>query len=132
MERIAKITFEEAKELAKGRNELILDKEGIYYGLFIDDKLVSMTSVIEKKDIKLKANFTLPEYRGKGYFTKLLQYICANTGKKITARCLDTSLGIYLKNGFNKLWERQYKSFRITNVVRVNYGGQGDTSTLQA
>ncbi|WP_184663093.1 GNAT family N-acetyltransferase [Texcoconibacillus texcoconensis] len=52
------------------------DDEGFHYGLYIDGVLVSVVSLFPNGE---KAQFrkfaTLKEYQGKGYGTKLLQYV---------------------------------------------------------
>ncbi len=113
---IKRIKHEEAKEFAKTCELKVLnvDKNNSYYGLFIDNKLVSIASYkrVTSKDLRLKSNYTLAEYRRKGYCTLLIKTIMKyNPSEIYTAYCEESSLNIYLNLGFKLVKIRQNKNF---------------------
>jgi hypothetical protein len=92
----------------KGR--LIFRDNALYFGGFVDDKLISLISLIihKNKNAVIKTNFTLEGYRGQGFFTELnkycLDYAWAQGVKIITLNCLKDSLNIHLKQGA-RVWK---------------------------
>lgn len=113
---IKKIDYSKAKEFAKTCElwQLNIDKKNIYYGLYIQEKLVSICSYkqIGKNEARLKSNYTLKEYRNNGFMTTLINYIYAITNfKKYSAYCEKESLNIYLKLGFKLIKEKINKKF---------------------
>ena len=65
------------------------DKDGLHYGLFVNDKLTSIVSAwISKDEAQFRKFATLQAEQGKGYGTKLLTFLLAE---------LET-------NGINKVW----------------------------
>ena len=99
----------------------IVDR-GIYYAYLKDEKIVSIINITENKYYyKLHCNYTLPEYRGKGYFTELLKYILnIYYDKTLKADCLESSYKIYAKLGFNQKKEKQFKKFKIYYMEKLN------------
>lgn len=66
------------------------DKDGIHFGLFNDEKLVSVVSLfITGKEAQFRKFATDPEVQGSGYGTKLLQHmlIVAQQNKVNTIWC---------------------------------------------
>lgn len=52
------------------------DPEGLHYGLFVDDILVSVVSVFsEHGDYQFRKFATLEDYQGQGYGTALLKHV---------------------------------------------------------
>lgn len=113
---IKSIPYELAKSFAKTCElwNLNLDIDNKYYGFFYDEKLVSICSYkqIGKNEARIKSNYTLKEYRRKGFMTKMIDYIYQSTDYKIySAYCELESLNIYLKLGFVFLKERVNKKY---------------------
>lgn len=58
------------------------DADGKHFGLFVDDKLVSVISLfINKHEAQFRKFATLETEQGKGYGTKLLTYVISNVSK---------------------------------------------------
>lgn len=52
------------------------DPQGLHYGLFVDQRLVSIVSAfIVKGEAQFRKFATLPEEQGKGYGSQLLTYL---------------------------------------------------------
>ncbi len=65
------------------------DMFGKHFGLFVDDKIVSVVSLFGgSKEIQFRKFATLKEYQGRGYGTVLLKHI----------------IEIAKKEGYQKLW----------------------------
>lgn len=107
---------------------LIFNKStNIYWGYFLDDKLIGFCGLMIKKNkVILKNGFVLKSYRNKGIYTKLNEqrnkYINTLNINIIESNVTDKSINYHLKNGaiiikefkscktiqYNKLWhERQ-------------------------
>jgi RimJ/RimL family protein N-acetyltransferase len=92
------------------KSRLIFRDGGFYFGGFLDDKLVSLIYLVIHKNgnATIGTNYTLKEYRGKGYFTELnkftLKYAWDQGVKSITLNCLEDSVGIHLKQGA-RVWK---------------------------
>ncbi len=83
------------------------DKEGNHFGLFEGDELVSIVSLFYKnQEVQFRKFATLIEYQGKGYGTKLLEFVfkkAENKGVKriwCNARCNKTAF--YAKFGMKE------------------------------
>jgi len=82
------------------------DKSGVcYFGGFIDGSLISLICLVinKNKTGRIKSNFTVEEYRDKGYFTQLNRY-CLGYAKdcgvtRILLNCLDDSVGVHERCG---------------------------------
>jgi len=97
------------------------DEKNQYYGVYIDDTLVSIASIYQMKngEIRFKSNYTLVNYRGNGYMTMLIKYILANIqSKKYSAHCFETSYKIYYKLGFVQTALKHYKHFDIYEMKK--------------
>lgn len=86
------------------------DDKGLHLGLYIADTLVSVISVFEEgDDVQFRKFATEIAMQGKGYGTKLLQYVmdwAVNTGKKsiwCNARIMATEM--YRKFGMQPVGE---------------------------
>jgi RimJ/RimL family protein N-acetyltransferase len=92
------------------KSRLIFRDGGLYFGGFLDDKLVSLIYLVIHKNgnATIGTNYTLKEYRGRGYFTELnkftLKYARDQGVKSITLNCLEDSVGIHLKQGA-RVWK---------------------------
>lgn len=69
-----------------------------------EEKLIGITGIVFLKDkAKLKNHYILPEYRGRGYFKKALDWSIEMVKTKgihiIEANCTDMSINEYLKRG---------------------------------
>ena len=52
------------------------DENGIHFGLFVEENLISVVSVfIHGREAQFRKFATLEQFQGKGYGSKLLQYI---------------------------------------------------------
>jgi hypothetical protein len=122
MIRIAPVEIAEVDRLlGRGPAKFLLVKPGdAFYGVWRDGELVSVGAVGRVgKRIKLRANYTPPIFRRRGYFSLLLGNLIARYGStEMLADCLDPSLAIYLRHGFVVQRTRQCKDYRITYVRR--------------
>lgn len=87
-------------------------KSTTLFGLFIDNELVAYTGIIFQKNKAIFKNHYVPDqYRGKGYFKKLLDFSLEVTKDKkiIEATCTKMSLNQYIKSGFKVI--KQYKLY---------------------
>jgi len=82
----------------------------VYFGGFIDEKLVTLSCLViyKSKSATIKANFTLEEHRGKGYFSELNKYVLAyardHSVEVINLNCLKDSVDIHVKHGA-RIWK---------------------------
>lgn len=89
---------------------LIFKDTAQYFGGYIGEELVCFMGLVVHKNgnATIKANFTLPGHRGKGYFTELNKHVLAlarSQGvKRILLNCLQDSVGIHMKCGA-RLWK---------------------------
>lgn len=119
------ISYDEIKGLNISDKRLIFSPHAQYYALVDGDIVKSVISVkVAKNGVKLQGNYTFPEYRGQGLFTKLLRCIMNIYSENINiyADCLNTSVGIYLRNGFELYEIKEYKSFTIYKVRLLSNG----------
>lgn len=103
-----KITFEEVKPFAatakKERVSFENPAEAEWYGIFEDDRLVSFFCLVTKgKTARFKSNYTLPEYRRRGYLQRFIDFAIAECMKRkvhvMTAFCTPLSVKSHLRNG---------------------------------
>ena len=84
------------------------DEDGIHFGLFHDDKLISVVSCFEKNDgnIQFRKFATIKEFQNQGFGTALLKYILAfaeeQKMKKIWCNARTTAIGFYQKLGLKE------------------------------
>lgn len=88
-----------------------------YYGGFVDNKLIGFTSIqLYGKKAKFNNSYVFKEYRGNGYYKKLLDYrieLVKQMGcNEIVASCTKMSLPEFLKRG--AVIEKEFKI--CTNV----------------
>lgn len=105
--------------------------EVLYWGYFEEDRLVGLTSLVIYKNHtgRIKASFVLPEYRGKGIFSKL-NSVCLNQArsrklKQVLLNCLPDSVSIHEKNGavvYKKTKTITYMVYRLWK----EYNDSGD------
>ncbi|WP_113926222.1 GNAT family N-acetyltransferase [Cognataquiflexum aquatile] len=63
------------------------DENGIHFGLFVEENLISVVSVfIHGQEAQFRKFATLEQFQGKGYGSKLLQYIFDFLEEKNTNR----------------------------------------------
>ena len=63
------------------------DEHGIHFGLFVEENLISVVSVfIRGQEAQFRKFATLEQFQGKGYGSKLLQYIFDFLEEKNTSR----------------------------------------------
>lgn len=63
--------------------EVAEDKEGTHFGLFEDNKIISVISLFYKdKEVQFRKFATLTTEQGKGYGTKLLKFVFNEADKK--------------------------------------------------
>ena len=104
-----------------------VDKDNIYYGIYDDyDKLLSLCSykAIGKNEARLKSNYTLKDYRKKGFMTTLINYIYHTTNfNTYSAYCEKESVKIYLKLGFKFIKTKINKKFTCYIVKKEKKNG---------
>ena len=91
------------------------DELAQHYGVYIDDKLVSVASIyIDDNRARLRKFATLSEFQGQGFGSYLLTHIFNNLKeKKVTHFWCDArveSCGFYTKLGMKTKGEQFYKS----------------------
>ena len=84
------------------------DEYGIHFGLFFDNKLISVVSCFEKEDgsMQFRKFATLKEYQHQGFGSALLNYILAfaedQKKKRIWCNARTTAIGFYQKLGLKE------------------------------
>lgn len=91
------------------------DANGIHFGLFVADQLVSVVSLFNEGRIYQFRKFaTLPGYQGKGYGSFLLQhlisYVSALGATMLWCNARSTAMPFYAKFGFAETDQRFSKS----------------------
>ena len=97
------------------------DTEGVHFGLFDDGILVSIVSLFLKKDgVQFRKFATLTAYQGRGYGTKLLNYVFQyfeNQGvKKIWCNARSNKAAFYARFGMLET-DRRFVKEGIAYVV---------------
>lgn len=120
--KFGQVKYEKVKGLNIKDKSLIFNPKAKYYAVIDGDIVKSVLAVREAKNgVKLQANYTFPEYRNGGLFTKLLKYVMRlYKDTNIYADCLNKSVGIYLKQGFELYKIQEYASFTIYKVRLLN------------
>ena len=128
---VRKIDYQTAKEFAHGceLKVLNLDKKNAYYGLYVNNSLISIASFLKigKNEIRLKSNYTKQEHRHHGHMTMLLEHIMKeNNAKLYSAYCEKESLNLYLNLGFKIVKFRQNPTFCcwVVNKENKDYGSK--------
>jgi GNAT superfamily N-acetyltransferase len=90
------------------------DADGVHFGLFLDDLLVSVISLFpEDRHIRFRKFATIPAFQHKGLGTQLLQYAIdwAKTNAFETMWCdaRSTALPFYTRFGFQRFSEAFFK-----------------------
>lgn len=117
---IQEINYTRAKEFIGRQKDLILKPTYNFFALLENGEIKSVLGISENLSIKIHCNYTKPQDRGKGYFSRLLQEVIKQyEGKLITADCLEASKNIYIKSGFELIASKQYKNFIIYKVKKV-------------
>lgn len=119
---IKNITYEDAKSFINDKT-LIIKHYYNYYSLINKGKKLSVVAAeIKNKTVKFHANYTPFEFRGNGYFTKLLKEVIdelRETGiTYFYADCTDHSKNIYYNLGFKIKAFHIYKNFNITKMEK--------------
>ncbi len=86
--------------------EMDVDREGIHFGAFADNKLAGVISLYrEGNDFQFRKFAIDPAFQNHGIGTSLLNYITgftiADGGRKLWCNARTNATGFYLKNGFN-------------------------------
>lgn len=112
------VKYEKVKGLGIRDKDLIFNPKAKYYALIDGNTIKSVLAVREAKNgVKLQANYTIPEYREQGLFTLLLRCVMdLYNNMNIYADCLNKSVGIYIKQGFELYKIKNYTSFTIYKV----------------
>lgn len=120
VQEVRQISYEEARKFITNEKNLILKREYKYFALFYNNGIVSLLGLKEQGKVKVHCNYTPIEKRGNGYFTRLLRVVMdLYEDKEIVADCLQASKDIYLRNGFELVCEKKYKSFTIYKVKKT-------------
>ena len=108
MSDLQKITFDEVKPFAasakKERVSFENPAEAEWYGIYDEGKLVSFFClVIKGKNARFKSNYTVPEYRGRGYLQSFIDFAIAECMRRgvyvMTAFCTPLSIKSHLRHG---------------------------------
>ncbi|WP_248927963.1 GNAT family N-acetyltransferase [Paenibacillus hamazuiensis] len=83
------------------------DESGLHYGLFAENKLVSVVSLfIGRDEAQFRKFATLPEEQGKGYGSKLLQHVLdemqASGVRRIWCNARRSKAGYYARFGLRE------------------------------
>lgn len=115
--------------------DLILNEEQRHYICWDGDVAVGYTAIREFPGYyKSQANFVREQYRRRGIFTYMLWCMMDKyRDKPIKADCLESSVRIYLKLGFELKAVKNCKAFTLykveydakKDVHNSNYRGQG-------
>lgn len=114
MYRIKKITLDDVKacKFKPEPHTVSLKDNGEWYAVEKDKEIISVLCVSDKHGGKyLSENYTKPEFRGKGVFTMLLNFIVNTLYKNdlIIAHCLKASVNCYKRVGFTHYNTREFK-----------------------
>jgi len=87
------------------------DPNGIHFGLFANDQLVTVISIFEEGSVYQFRKFaTLPAAQGKGYGSRMLQHIIAYVSSmgatKLWCNARTSASPFYLKFGFSETDQR--------------------------
>jgi len=90
------------------------DETGKHYGAFIDGELVCVASVfVDGQSARLRKFATLPEYRGKGLGTKVIEQILSelqiNHVTRFWCDARESASGFYRRFAMQPFGERFYK-----------------------
>ncbi len=90
------------------------DDEGMHFGLFYENKLISVVSIFRKEnEIQLRKFATLEPYQNKGFGTELLKYLIEllrlDNCDKIWCNARKNASGFYTKFGFIETDETYHK-----------------------
>lgn len=114
MEIIRELSYQDVCALRIHDKSLIFSPKAKYMALSVDNTIVSVTALQSNaRGLKLQANYTFEQYRGLGYFDKLLKYVIMNYNCDLYADCLPTSVGIYTRNSFKVYKIVEFKNFTI-------------------
>ena len=115
---IQKIDYETARMFANDKM-LILKPYYEYYGYFVNDELASICGMeYRKKYTRVHCNYSAPEHRNKGYITKMVTVLTENLPGIINANCLETSVNIYKKLGFEITGTKIYRGQTAYKMVK--------------
>ena len=101
------------------------DTDGVHFGLFDDDKLISIVSLFFKNDeVQFRKFATLNDYQGKGYGSMLLNYVFQygeNQGvKKIWCHARSKKKDFYQKLGMTPMGDSFLKNEQSYLVMEKN------------
>jgi len=121
--RIEMISWVEARRiLNENTNRLIkLEPMCTFYGVFVNNKIVSMAGVHQLKNcIRIKNCYTPIKHRKRGYFTALLERIKNMHDIALSAYCTESSKDIFVKSGFELLYTYE-RGDQLIYYVRRDY-----------
>jgi hypothetical protein len=119
---IKKIDYDELTDEIKyhievKRNLITFSKRTIYFGAFINSRLIGCVGYNEYKEvIRFKSSFVLPEYRRLGIFSLLSEQRRSNINNKnkiVIANVTKYSVNYHLKRGATILKKYKAGSFKI-------------------
>ena len=90
------------------------DATGLHWGLYKDEDLISVISVFDRgSEVQFRKFATIPAEQGKGYGTKLLQFVMdwsvENKKRSIWCNARTSATALYRKFGMNSTGERWQK-----------------------
>jgi len=102
---ITKVSYEKVEEAFGQIKPDLLDKNAVYFGCIIKDKLVGVVSYVEQeKVIYLCHAYVHDDWRGRGIYKLLWNYRESkiwDSDKNIYAHCNVDSLKYFINNGYN-------------------------------
>ena len=105
---IQKIQFDDVKPFSAAAKKERVSFENPaaaeWYGIFEDEKLVSFFCLVVKgTSARFKSNYTLPDYRGRGYLQRFIDFSVSECRRRgvyeMTAFCTPLSVKSHLRNG---------------------------------
>lgn len=106
--KIRVVTYNDLEALKSMRNESVdlkYNPKTSYLGAFTDEgEIMGVVGWMKVgKNLRYKTDCVLPEYRGKGVYSRLWderEFLCDKQAAVTTAFCTKMSLGMYLAHGF--------------------------------
>ena len=106
---IREIDYLTAKKFIKDKL-LIVKPNYDYYGYFKNGVLAAACGIeFKKKYTRIHCNYTAPEHRNNGYITKLMTLVLTYIPGPVKGNCLETSVNIYKKLGFEVVGTKIYR-----------------------
>ena len=115
-----KLTYAQVRSVPLDVSYLLLDPRADWYGLRQDGMIVCFVGLMRTAQgrLRTRAAYTRPEYRGRGFFSRLLAELIAPVREDLYGSCMQGTLKIYLRLGYKVYREKEYKLGKIWYVKR--------------